>query len=97
MTLERATAASQFSVETPPTGGLEAVKTWAAAMFERLQLAQQQPRVQSIMFGRLELASEVAKPTDGMTAWLGANVAGAGKPEGLYFRMGGAWKLFTLT
>ncbi len=97
MTLERASAAVQFNVEEPPAGGLEPVKAWAVAMFDRLWLAQQQPRVQNLMFARLEVAGEVAKPIDGMTAWLAAGVAGAGKPEGLYFRMGGAWKLVTLT
>jgi hypothetical protein len=97
MTLDKASAAAQFNVETPPIGGLEPVKAWAQQMFERLWQAQQQPRVQSIVLARLELAEEVAKPVDGMFAWLGANVAGAGKPDGLYFRKGGTWMLVTLT
>jgi hypothetical protein len=97
MTLERAAASAQFAVEPPPQGGVEAIAAWALAMFDRLWLFQQQPRVQAVTLARLELATEVAKPVDGLFVWLAAGLAGAGKPEGLYFRLGGAWKLVTLT
>lgn len=92
MTLERAGANVQFQTEPAPAGGLEGVKAWAAAMFERLWLEAQTPRVQRVQFARLEQAGEVSKPGEGQMCWLAANLAGAGKPEGLYIYMGGAWK-----
>lgn len=97
MTINRASASAPFHAEPAPVGGIEAVKAWAAAMFDQLFIAAQRPRVQAVFFARAELVAEVAKPIDGMTAWLAPAVAGPGLPEGLYFRMGGTWKLVTLT
>jgi len=96
MTLERGTVDTGFAAESPPVGGLLELRGWAAQQFARVAEVMRQPRVWLLMMSRQE-ASDMEALADGLFAWLGANVAGAGKPEGLYFRIGGTWKQVTLT
>jgi hypothetical protein len=99
MTIEVSAGPVQYSLEPPPAGGIEAVKFWAYEMLQRLVGLQQQPRVQSVMWSRVEAATDapIVRPAPGMMVYAAANVVGAGKAEGLYLYLGGAWKLVTVT
>jgi hypothetical protein len=103
MTLEVSAGPVQYSLEPPPAGpsgpGVEAVKFWAYEMLQRLVGLQQQPRVQSIMWARVEAATDgpIVRPAPGMMVYAAAGVMGAGKPEGLYLYLGGVWKLVSLS
>jgi hypothetical protein len=103
MTLEVSAGPVQYSIEAPPGGpmgpGVEDLKYWTYEMLQRLVQLQQQPRVQDVMWTRAEAATDppVLRPAPGMMVWAAANVIGAGKPEGLYFYVGGVWKLVTLS
>lgn len=94
MTLERQAAETGFVMDPPPEGGLAELTAWLVAMLTRLQERTQQPQVQVTSYALLATvpSPEVAKPVDGMVAYLGVNVAGAGKAQGLYLRDAGAWK-----
>src|SRR5262245_22581780 len=94
MTLAKQVTEAGFVLDSPPSGGVEALKAWLVAMLTRLQERTAQPQVQVQTFGQLTAvpSPEIAKPVDGMLAYMAANVAGAGKPAGLYLRDAGAWK-----
>jgi hypothetical protein len=103
MTLEVSAGPVQYAIEAPPGGpmgpGVEDLKYWTYEMLQRLVSLQQQPRVQSVMWARVEAATDapMVRPAPGMMVYAAANVIGAGKPEGLYFYLGGVWKLATLS
>lgn len=103
MTLEASAGPVQYSIEPPPAGaagiGVDDLKYWAYEMLQRLVQLQQQPRIQDLMWTRAEAATDppIVRPAPGMMVWAAAGVVGAGKPDGLYFYQGGAWKLVTLS
>ena len=98
MTTQSSAGPVQYELEPPPAGGLEGVKSWAFEMLGRLVQLQQQPRVQSVMVARVEAIADMVfqRPADGMLIYAAANVVAAGKPAGLYFYTGGAWKQVSL-
>ena len=94
MTLRESSGPTEYALEPAPAGGVEAIKSWAYEMLQRLVNLQQQPRVQSVMFARLESAADqaIARPGDGMMVYAGADVMGAGKAAGWYVYEGAVWK-----
>jgi hypothetical protein len=103
MTLQASSGPVQFALDPPPAGpggiGVDALKYWAYEMLQRLVAVQEQPRVQSIMWARIEAATDpqIVRPAPGMMVYAAAGVVGAGKPEGLYLYLGGVWKLVNLS
>jgi hypothetical protein len=94
MTLRESSGPTEYELEPAPAGGIEAVKAWAYEMLQRLVNLQQQPRVQSVMFARLESATDAAivRPGEGMMIFAAADVLGAGKLAGFYVYEGATWK-----
>lgn len=94
MTIERASGPIQYEVLPPPAANLADVVQWAYEQFSRLFNLQQQPMVQALQFARVESATDVqiTRPAPGMVVYAAAAAIGAGKPEGLYIYLGGAWK-----
>ena len=94
MTTRESSGPTEYALEPAPAGGIEAVKHWAYEMLQRLVNLQQQPRVQSVMFARLESAADPAfiKPADGMMVYAAAGVIDAGSLAGFYVYEGTIWK-----
>jgi len=94
MTTRESSGPTEYELEPAPAGGVEAVKAWAFEMLQRLVHLQQQPRVQSVMFARLESAADAAvtRPGDGMLVYAAAEVMGVGKLAGWYVYEGAVWK-----
>ena len=94
MTLRESSGPTEYELEPAPAGGVEAVKAWAYEMLQRLVNLQQQPRVQSVMFARLESSADpaISRPGDGMMVYAAAGVIGVGSLAGFYVYEGAAWK-----
>lgn len=93
--MQRAAGPTQFQVPQAPAGGLQELKEWTRETLQRLAALQEQPTVQSLIWARVESASDPAlmRPAEGMVVFAAPAVLGTA--AGFYGYVGGVWKPMT--